>query len=113
MSAGFTTASQPNAGSTAATAERSCYSRTSLHIAVELLGRCVINTGSFYGDCASSRRFFLRALCLLCSVQSSLEPGRGLKSGGALTGCFCALRHAAGGMPNWVMNQRVKELAME
>jgi hypothetical protein len=28
-------------------------------------------------------------------------------------GCFCALRQAAGGMPNWVMNQRVKELAME
>ena len=26
--------------------------------------------------------------------------------------CFCA-RQVAGGMPNWVMNQRVKELAME
>jgi hypothetical protein len=26
---------------------------------------------------------------------------------------FCVLRHVAGGMPNWLMNQRVKELAME
>jgi hypothetical protein len=33
------------------------------------------------------------------SVEAFAEP------------CFCA-RHAAGGMPNWLMNQRVKELAM-
>ncbi|MVV48006.1 hypothetical protein EJA72_07075 [Pseudomonas sp. PB120] len=26
---------------------------------------------------------------------------------------FCVLRHVAGGMPNWAMNQRVNELAME
>jgi hypothetical protein len=26
---------------------------------------------------------------------------------------FCVLRHAAGGMPNWLMNHRVNELAME
>ena len=46
------------------------------------------------------------------STQGSVGPGRVLGSLGAL-GCFCALRQAAGGMPNWVMNQRVKELAME
>ncbi len=40
-------------------------------------------------------------------AQDSLEPERDLEV------CFCALRHAAGGMPNWVMNQRVKELAIE
>ena len=28
-------------------------------------------------------------------------------------GCLCEARHAAGGMPNWLMNQRVNELAME
>lgn len=26
--------------------------------------------------------------------------------------CFCA-RHVAGGMPNWLMNHRVNELAIE
>jgi hypothetical protein len=26
--------------------------------------------------------------------------------------CFC-VRHVAGGMPNWLMNQRVNELAIE
>ena len=31
---------------------------------------------------------------------------------GFVPACFCA-RQVAGGMPNWVMNQRVKELAME
>ena len=46
------------------------------------------------------------------SSQGSVGSGRVLGSLGAL-GCFCALRQAAGGMPNWVMNQRVKELAME
>ena len=40
-------------------------------------------------------------------AQDSLESERDLE-----VACFCA-RHAAGGMPNWVMNQRVKELAME
>ena len=42
-----------------------------------------------------------------------MEPDRVAGAIGALAACFCELRHAAGGMPNWVMNQRVKELAME
>lgn len=50
----------------------------------------------------TSDRFFADRL-----AQDSLKPESGLEV------CFCAVRHAAGGMPNWVMNQRVKELAME
>jgi hypothetical protein len=33
--------------------------------------------------------------------------------GGFVPASFCELRHAAGGMPNWLMNHRVNELAME
>ncbi len=42
------------------------------------------------------------------------ESGRVFTSEGAFNvPGFCVLRQVAGGMPNWLMNQRVKELAME
>ena len=43
--------------------------------------------------------------------QESAGSGRVVAAMEAVV-CFCAARQTAGGMPNWVMNQRVKELAM-
>ncbi len=55
-----------------------------------------------------SRRLYQQSPFFLCA----LKGGNSAPCQGA-TACFCARRHAAGGMPNWLMNQRVKELAME
>jgi hypothetical protein len=65
-----------------------------LRRAQNLKGQGLHSDFAFYGDCASSRRFFS------CAQDSFVPP------------CFCA-RHVAGGMPNWLMNHRVNELAIE
>ncbi|MNC54465.1 hypothetical protein D3C75_1039500 [compost metagenome] len=43
----------------------------------------------------------------VCSTQDSFGPATGFA-----VDCFCA-RHVAGGIPNWLINHRVNELAIE
>ncbi|MNY77501.1 hypothetical protein D3C86_2174290 [compost metagenome] len=62
----------------------------------------VSQTPVFHGDCTSSRRFFLPGDQVSLASLGDFPPAS-----------FCELRHAAGGMPNWLMNHRVNELAIE
>jgi len=43
----------------------------------------------------------------VCPTQDSFGPATGFA-----VDCFCA-RHEAGGIPNWLINHRVNELAIE